>query len=422
MMELPKFFRVRQQFSAHRLDDAAAAVTQALHQAKLPDQILAGQTVAIAVGSRGIANLPLIVKQVVDEVLALGATAMIIPAMGSHGGATAEGQTKVLASLGISSATMGCPVQASMDTVKVGTTSDGIDVHFDQIASQADHVLLISRIKPHTRLVGKYESGLIKMLMIGLGKHRGAALYHQVFAKYEYQLDRIAPEIVSMILAAMPITLGLAIIEDAYDETSLIQAVAAEDFLSKEPLLLQTARQRMPRLPFDQADLLIVDQIGKEISGTGMDTNVIGRKFNDKAAAEQEFPKVRQIYVRNLTERSAGNASGIGIAEYCRSRVVRAMDIDVTRINCLTSGHPTAAAIPIHFETDRELLTAAVTQAGRLSIDELQWLWIPDTLHISEVACSEAYWQQAHEDERLEILHEPIELTFDSAGDLEPLG
>ncbi len=415
---LPRFFRVRQRFESHRLDDVATAVSEALATSDLSSTIFPGQRVAIAVGSRGIANLVMIVKQVVDEVTVMGGVPVIVPAMGSHGGATAEGQTKVLDSLGVSAAAMGCEIGASMDTVVVGKTGDGIEVHFDAIASTADHVLLINRVKPHTRLVGEFESGLVKMLLIGLGKHRGAALYHQVFAKYDYRLDRIAPEIVSMILAKLPVRLGLAIVEDAFDETSSVHAVAAERFLADEPPLLQAAKNRMPRLPFDHADLLIVDQIGKEISGTGMDTNLIGRKFNDKLAAPDEFPKIRQIYVRALTDQTAGNASGIGIAEYCRSRVVQQMNVDATRINCLTSGHPTAGAIPIHLPTDHEVLSVATTQSGRLSVQDLQWLWIRDTLRVSELACSEAYWDQASGDDRLEILCEPSELSFDADGNL----
>ena len=419
MTDLPKFFRVRQPFQSHRLDDVLGATDFALESASLNDKIREGQSVAIAVGSRGIANLPLIVKCVVDHTKSLGARPMIVPAMGSHGGATAEGQAKLLASLGVSDVEMGCEVNASMETVALGTTSDGIEVHFDRVASTADHVILVNRIKPHTRLVGQYESGLVKMLMIGLGKHRGAALYHQVFAKYDYHLDRIAPEIVTMILNRMPVTSGVAIVEDAYDDTSHVEVVPAERFIDDEPRILQVARQRMPRLPFDEADLLIVDKIGKEISGTGMDTNVIGRKFNDKIAAPDEFPKMRQIYVRSLSEATAGNACGIGIAEYCRSEIVDQMDKEVTRINCLTSCHPTAGAIPIHMPTDADILNAAKTQAGRLSVHDLRWIRISDTLHVSEVGCSEAYWDQANNDDRMEILCVPEELRFDANGDLD---
>ncbi len=302
----------------------------------------------------------------------------------------------------------------------VGTTADGVDVHFDKAASQADHVIVVNRVKPHTRLAGKFESGLIKMLMIGLGKHRGAWLYHQVFPDFDYSLNRLAPSIVDMIVDRMPVTLGVAIVEDAFENTSHIEAVEARDFLTREPELLELAKSRMPRLPFDRAELLIVDRIGKEISGTGMDTNVVGRKSNDKTAAPDEFPKIRQIYVRSLTEKTAGNACGIGVAEYCHRRVVDAMNAEITRINCVTSAHPSAGAIPLTYDSDREVLEAAISQVSSDRVEDVKWMWIRDTLNVDEVACSKGFFESAGQREDLQILEEPAALTFDPAGDLIP--
>jgi hypothetical protein len=305
-----------------------------------------------------------------------------------------------------------------MDTVLVGTTADGLPVYADAFCASVDHVILVNRVKPHTRLTGRYESGLIKMLMIGLGKHRGALSYHQAFQAYDYRLDRLAPGIVPMVLERIPIRFGLAVVEDAFDQTSLIEAVPACDFLEREPELLKVARARMPHLPFDQADFLIIDVIGKEISGCGMDTNVVGRKSNDKSAAENEYPKIRQIYVRNLSQKSAGNASGIGIAEYVRDCVIHEMNEEITRINCLTSGHVTAAAIPMHFATDRGVLAAAMTQVSRSDPALVKWMWIQDTLHLSEVACSSAYWESAAQRDDLHAIDEPKDLPFDDTGNL----
>jgi Lactate racemase N-terminal domain len=417
----PEFFRVRQHFAEHAIHDVPAAVRQACATAGLDRIIHPRQRVAIAVGSRGIANLKVIVANVVTEVAAAGGVPFIVPAMGSHGGGTAEGQVKVLAGYGIQEHAIGCPIVSSLDTVSVGTTAAGVEVHFDQAASQADHVIVINRIKPHTRLTGRFESGLMKMLMIGLGKHRGAALYHQVFPDYDYQLDRLADGIFQMLTSKMPISLGIAIVEDAFENTSLIEAIAPQDFLTREPELLQIAKSRMPRLPFDRADLLIIDHIGKEISGTGMDTNVIGRKSNDRCAAADEFPKVREIYVRSLTEQTAGNASGIGIAEYCHQRVVDAMNLETTRVNCITSAHPTAGAIPLAFPTDRAALDAITSQSGHDRIANLKWMWIANTLELSELACSRSYWQAAQDNPELEILSELRGLEFDPAGNLVTL-
>jgi hypothetical protein len=413
----PEFFPVRQNFQKHAINDIPAAIAETVEQSPL-SEIKTGQRVAIAVGSRGIANLSTIISTVVQLVSDRGGRPVIVPAMGSHGGATSEGQKAVLASYGISSDQMGCPVDASMETVLVGTTSDGVDVHFDRVASEADHVVVVNRVKPHTRLAGKYESGLVKMLMIGLGKHRGAYLYHQVFPDYDHRLELLAPEIVSMIVQQVPIIAGIAIVEDAFENTSHIEAIAASEFLSREPELLEMARNRMPRLPFDHADLLIVDQIGKEISGCGMDTNVIGRKTNDRSAAPDEFPKIRQIYVRSLTEKTAGNGCGVGIADYGHRKVVNALNEEVTRINCVTSAHVTAGAIPITFDSDQEVLDAVVSQTQATRRADLNWLWIRDTLQLSELACSRSYWEAAIQRADLELLGEPSPLCFDDSGNL----
>jgi hypothetical protein len=418
----PELFRVRQRFQSHGIDVAEIpqAVEQTLAAAGLSNRIESGQRVAIAVGSRGIANLSRIVAAVVHFVQAAGGEPMIVPAMGSHGGATAEGQAAVLAGYGIDPDSMGCPIASSMETVHVGTTSDGVVIHFDKTASQADHVIVVNRIKPHTRLVGKFESGLVKMLMIGLGKHRGATLYHQVFPDYDYYLDRLATQIVAMILDRMPITLGLGIVEDAFEHTSLIEAVTPETLLTKEPELLEIAKSRMPRLPFDRADLLIVDRIGKEISGAGMDTNVIGRKSNDRCAAPDEYPKIRQIYARSLTEKSSGNACGVGLADYGHRRLVEAMNADVTRVNCVTAAHVTGGAIPVTFESDRDVLDAVVSQTSKNRVADLSWLHISDTLNVSELACSRVHWDEARQRDDLEVLCEPQPLAFDEQGDFAP--
>lgn len=413
----PEFFTVRQRITPQALADVAAVTTAELERAGIAGHIRPGQRVAIGVGSRGISNLREIVRATVQWVLDSGAEPVVVPAMGSHGGATAEGQTGLLASLGIDSS-LGCRIAASMETVPLGISAHGMEIHFDRIASEADHILVINRIKPHTRLTGRWESGLIKMLMIGLGKHRGAVSYHQLFDRQGYQLDLIAPEIVGKILAQLPVRLGLAIVEDAFENTSLIEAVQPAQFLSREPELLALAKSRMLGLPFADADLLIVDRIGKEISGTGMDTNVIGRKRHDKFIDPSETPAIRQIYVRALTDKTAGNASGIGIAEYCHRQVAQAMDHEVTRINCVTAGHVTAGALPLVFPCDREVFDAVIAQVGWDTVAAARWLWITDTLHVDVVRCSAAYLDEATARADLEILDPPRPLRFDAAGDV----
>ncbi len=396
----PKMFRLQQNFKSNRLSHVRAAVKQQLAKTSAAINVRPGQNVAIAVGSRGITNLSTIVRTVVDWVVDSGAVPFVTPAMGSHGGATTDGQITMLDKLDITPNSVGCSVEGTMETVDASEISIGkegrkLPLHFDARCAAADHVILINRIKPHTRLVGSIQSGLCKMLMIGLGNHVGAEAYHRAFPTFDYELGKITPDVIPRLIDATPVSLGIAIVEDADEQTSVVEAIPADQFLDREPALLVRAAELMPSLPFNDADLLIVDQIGKHISGTGMDTNVIGRKANDKLSGPDEWPKIRQIYVRSLSEKSGGNAAGIGIAEYCRSSVVRDTDWNSTYVNCLTSEHVTAAAIPMHFESDHEVLSAAASQACRPTAEEIRWMWIPDTLSLNEVICSEAYWSSA---------------------------
>ena len=415
---LPRFFPLQQTFESSPVKDVEKVIAGTFSVSGSLNEVREGQTVAIAVGSRGIHQISRIVKAIVEEIKTRGASPIIIPAMGSHGGATAAGQAAVLSSFGITEGSMGCPVVASMETVLLGHTPEGLPIYFDRVASESDHIVVVNRVKPHTRLAGRYESGLIKMLMIGLGKHRGASTYHQFFPDYDYCLDHLVPSVVELLLDQMPITCGLAIVEDAFENTAHLEAVPAGQILSREPDLLEMAKSLLPRLPFKHFDLLIVDQIGKEISGTGMDTNLIGRKSNDRAAAENEFPKVRHIYVRSLTQKTAGNGAGIGIAEYCHQRVVDALDVEKTKVNCITSAHPSAGAVPLTFGSDRDALLAAISQVATDRHRDVKWIWIRDTLHVDRVWVSEAFYSVLQDREDLLALESPKMLQFDERGDL----
>ncbi len=421
--ELPRLFRVRQRFAADQLDDVAASVQAAFSKSNLFAQcpLAPGAQVAVAVGSRGIAKLDTIVRAVIQTLQQQGVSPFIVPAMGSHGGATDEGQAKILAGYGITAAGMGCLIRSSMQTQRIGQLAGGAELHLDAQACQADHVVLINRIKPHTRIIGPYESGLIKMLMVGLGKHRGAEIYHRAMVREPF--DRLVQQAVPQILARVPVLCGVGIIENAFDQPARIEVVPSDQLLSREPELLNDARARMPSLPFRELDLVIIDQIGKNLSGSGLDTNVVGRKYNDKVAGPNEWPKVQQIYVRGLSRQTGGNATGIGIAEYCRSQIVRDMDIEMTRINCLTALHATAASIPLHWETDREVLKVAIDQSGRRSPEQVRCVWIANTLHIDTLLCSEALWAESQDlvsSGRLSIVHEPQAWDWDPQGNLRP--
>ncbi len=415
MTLLPRFFRVGQSFVRPQIADIGHEVHAQLSTIGMDKRIAPGQSVAITVGSRGIANIAKIAKHCVEFFKQLGAQPFIIPAMGSHGGATADGQSLVLESYGVTEALMGCPIRSSMEVIEVCHAAEGFPVYFDREASRADHVFVLNRIKPHTRFTGEIESGLMKMMLIGLGKQKGAEVYHRVIMNYSF--DQIVRSVSRTVIERCGIVGGLAILENAYEDTAQLVAVRPEEIEAREPALLRQVKEWMPRLPFDHAELLIVDRIGKDISGTGMDTNVIGRKLNDHGSPA-ELPFIHHIYVRGLTEATHGNATGIGVAEMCHRRVVDEMDMQLVRMNCITAGHIVAAMVPLDFPCDREALRVACQLAGYIDADRVPIQWITDTLHLDEVEISEAYWDAAQQRPDLKILREPTPLAFDHKGDL----
>ena len=416
MTTYPQLFRLRQQFEGPVVEDVAAEVEQQLASLSLSEKIQPGQSVAITAGSRGIANIHIIIRGISQHLKALGAEPFIVPAMGSHGGGTAEGQQQIIESYGITEEFCGCPIRASMDTVIVCNAAEGFPVHFDQQASGADHVFVCGRVKPHTGFHGDIESGLMKMMLIGLGKHAGALIYHRAIMNYSF--GQIVRSVAREVLSKCRIVGGLAIVENAYDETAKLAGVAPEKFEEEEKGLLVLAKQWMPRLPFDQVDVLAIDAIGKNISGSGMDTNVVGRKYLDHRAADEEYPKVKKIIVRGLTAETHGNAAGIGLAEFCLSRVVEQMNMQATRVNCLTGGHPTGAMIPLDYETDRETLDMALSTIGLIPPEESRLMWIRDTLDVAEVECSAVYLEEAQQRSDLEVLTPLRDMPFDEDGNL----
>jgi Lactate racemase N-terminal domain len=414
MPDYPKIFRVRQTFERPQVTDVPAEVTSQLASLSLQDQIQPGQSVAISAGSRGIANIHLIIKAIVEHLKGIGAKPFIVPAMGSHGGGTAEGQRKIIEGYGITEEFCGCPIRASMETVVVCQASEGFDVHFDRHAFEADHVVVCGRIKPHTGFYGDIESGLMKMMLIGLGKHAGAKIYHRAIKDHSF--GKIVRSVAREVLAKCRIVAGVGIVENGYDETAVIKAVAPHEFEDREKELLVLAKQWLPSLPFKTADLLLIDEIGKEISGTGMDTNVIGRKYLDHVAREDEWPKVRNVVIRGLTEATRGNATGIGLAEFALTRAIDSMNMDVTRTNCLTGGHATGAMIPINYATDREVLDVSLPIIGLTDPVDAKLMWIHNTLEVAEVECSAAYLEEARGRDDLEILTDLRPLPFDEMG------
>jgi len=416
MPNLPKTFRIRQVFDAPRVEDVPGEIHDQLARLALEKKVSPGQSVAITAGSRGITDIHVIIRAIVGHLKGLGTEPFIVPAMGSHGGGTAEGQRRIVESYGITEEFVGCPIRAGMETVVVCQTAEGLPVHFDRHAFEADHVLVCGRVKPHTLFIGDIESGLMKMMLIGLGKCEGAKIYHR--AIQDYSFAQIIRSVVGEVLPRCRILAGVAIVENALDQTARIEAVLPEDFETREKELLLLAKKWLPRLPFGHVDVLLIDKMGKNISGVGFDANVVGRKFDDHKAVEGEFPKVKRIAVRGLTKESHGNAVGIGLAEFCKSQLLRETDFQAVRLNALISGHISAGMIPLDYQTDREMLEAALGTIGLAEPPDARLLWIADTLHLEEMECSTAYLEEARQRDDLEILTEARDLPFDASGNL----
>ena len=414
VVRFPRMCDVIQTFDTPRVADIVATVRVQMESLQLQKVIRAGQSVAIPAGSRGIANIGLILREIVSYFTSIGAAPFIVPAMGSHAGGTVEGQVKMLATLGITEQSVGVPIRATMETVIVAQTSNGLPVHFDKYASQADHVFVVGRVKPHTRFVGPVESGLHKMMLIGFGKHEGAKIYHRGILTMSF--PEIITAVAEQVLKVCRVCGGMAILENAEDETALIEAVRPEDFGSREPELLVLANRWLPRLPFDEIDLLIVDRIGKNISGVGMDANVIGRKFNDHTATAQDQTRVRRILVRSLTKETYGNATGIGMSEFTTQRCVDQIDPESTRINCITGMHPEAAMIPITLPTDAAAVDCALQTIGMVEPENARVIQISDTLHLTRVRVSEAYFDAVRNSKHLRLDGDPYAFPVDATG------
>ncbi len=413
---LPKMANLRQKFEATRLYEIRTAVASEFRRPELRDRIAPGQVVAVGCGSRGVANIAEIARCVIRELQVLGAKPFVFPAMGSHGAATAEGQKKVLESYGISEAATGAPIKASMDTIVVGHLSDGTPVHVDKHAAQADGIVVINRIKPHTGFRGATESGLTKMLSIGIGKIAGAAGYHS------HGMDRfpeLLPQIRDVVMGARNVLFGVGIVENAYDETALIELVPAERLAAREPELQALAKQFMPQLYFDEIDVLIIDEMGKNVSGAGFDPNITGR--NRRAVKWATRPLVKKIVVLGLTRESMGNATGIGSADVISMRVWREFDVASTYANIITSANLDGAAIPLVMNTDRDAICLAVKTVVRVKPEECRIVRIKNTLHLSEIQVSEPLLELVRRHpERFELASALVPFAFDASGTLAP--
>lgn len=409
---VPRVVRIRQRFDSTKLENPVQVLEQDLAKPGALDSIKPGQQVAVAVGSRGIANIAAITTATVAAIKKVGAHPFIVPCMGSHGGATAEGQKEVLQHLGITEESAGAPIRSSMEVVKLDELPNGLPVYVDRYASEADAIVVINRVKPHTAFRGRIESGMLKMIAIGLGKQKGAEACHQMGFKY---MAENVPAMANVMMGKLPIVFGVALVENAYDETCRVEVLTAAEMEAREEVLLEEAKSRLPKILFDQIDVLVIDYIGKNISGDGMDPNITGRYPTPYAHGG---PDVTKMVVLDLTPETKGNANGVGTADFTTQRLVDQMDRPATYANGLTS--TVCAPTKIATTLDNQLLAvkAAVKTCNILDYTTCRLVRIRDTLHLGEIEISESLLEEARKHPDIEILSEPYELPFNEEGDL----
>jgi hypothetical protein len=415
-MNFPELHILEQNFKPGPRLDVPTCAREKLQRTGLLNAVKPGQTVLLTAGSRGVGCMVAVLAAVAAAVKEKGGRPLILPAMGSHGGGTAAGQIEVLRHLGQTPETLGAPIHDRMEPVKVGE-AEGCPVYADRAAIEADHIVIVNRVKEHTEFIGAIESGLVKMAVVGLGRVVGAEVMHQLAVRVSYVQAITA--IARVLFQKLPILGGLAILEDKTNTVRRLEAVPAAAIFDREPQLLTEARQHHASLPFDQLDVLLVDEIGKDVSGAGFDTKVIGRIMNIYEK-ECERPRITRIVLRDLSARTGGNAIGLGLADYVHRRVVDRMDADMTALNCITAVAPEKARIPIVLSSDREALGAALRSIGLWDPASVRMAWIINTSDLTRLAVSPALAAEAHA-KGLSVSPGRFALAFDEKGELPGL-
>ncbi len=407
--DLPQMARVRQAFEHHKIDDVAGAVTNEMGREDIKAKVKPGAKIAVGVGSRGVANIDVAVKALIASLKELGADPFIFPAMGSHAGDTSEGQEALLAGYGVTEDKMGAPVRATMDTVVVAELEGGTKVHMDKYAHDADGVVLINRVKPHTSFRGEIESGIVKMMTIGMGKINGATSLHGNHPITEF--GDALPRAAKAIMECQPFLFGIGMVEDAFDDTAIIQALPAETLFAEETKLQAKAKELMAKIYIEDIDVLVIDEIGKEISGAGADPNVIG----NPGTPGFEVPRVKKIVILDLTEKTHGNAAGIGSAHVITHRLLRRVDFASTYANMVTATALEGARVPIPMKTAEDAVRLAVKTLIGVEPEDARIVRIRNTLSLGEIEVSEPILKDLQGDSRMEVLSQPGKISFEDA-------
>ena len=416
----PQVATVTQQFDSERVENIESTLLSEFQRKRELLEGISGRRVAVCAGSRGISQLSDIIRILVEELKKAGADPFIVPAMGSHGGGTAEGQTRILSDYGITESKVGAPLVATMDVVEISPTVDGVPVHVDRAAFESDGIILVNRVKPHTDFKGKAESGLMKLAAVGLGNIEGATHLHRFTHSLGY--ERLIITKARSLIETGKVLMGLAIVENAYHQPAHLELIPSGEIVEREQQLLLRAKDLMPSLPASQIDLLIIDRIGKNISGTGLDPNITGRWFGSNSLW-QDTPDVHRIVVLDLTRETHGSAVGLGLADFCTQRVVDKIDREVTYLNVLTAQFTVPGRIPIYFATDRETIRRALLSVGgHGGPADKRVIRIQDTLSLNTLEASESMLEELRDHPRTGQIGDPRPLTFDGDGVLAKMG
>ena len=412
-IKLPQIMKVSQTFDNTKLDDVEGDLNQKLIDKNIKDKIKQGMKIAITGGSRGISSYKELMKTIVSFVKKCGATPFIVPSMGSHGGGTSEGQENMLKKLGITKESVGCEIISSMDVVEVGRTSKDLPVYIDKNAANADGIILLNRVKLHTSFRGKYESGLIKMMAIGLAKRKGADMTH--FLRYENMAENLV-EVGKIALNNLNIICGVASIENGYNEVADLFVLHKDEILQEEPKILEKSKRLMPRIYLDDIDVLIVNEIGKNISGTGVDTNIVGR-FHTNAASGG--PNTVKLGFLDISEKSGGNGNGMGLADFVSKKFFRKIDFESTYINAITSTEPNSVKLPLVLDNDKYVFQGCVKLCGVKNIQDIKLVIINNTKELDEIYMSKSAFENAVDKSKVKKESELFDIPFDEEGNLD---
>ncbi|MGB4589381.1 MAG: lactate racemase domain-containing protein [Clostridiaceae bacterium] len=411
-VKIPRMMKVRQIYDKNRIEDIEGWVRKELEN-KLPEEqktSFKGKRICITVGSRGIPSMDVIVKTVLEWLKEKGANPFIVPAMGSHGGGTAEGQKEFIAGYGITEESMGVPILSSMEVVKLGELEDGTPVYCDKYAYESDGIIVFNKIKPHTDFRGNHESGLVKMCAIGLAKHLGASYFHMM--GFPTFADRI-PKVAKMFLEKAPIAFGLGVVQNAYDEISELEVIPDDEIMERDEALLKVAKEKIANFKMKEIDVLIIDEIGKNISGNGHDPNITGRS-NSKGF--EDVLDCKKMFVRGLTEVSHHNACGLSAADMTTRRVMNDIDLDVTWTNVVTATMLNGGKLPMYMNSDKDAIKVCIRTCNGIDFSKVKIVRIGNTAEMEDILVSESYIEELKDREDIEILSEPFEMEFDEEG------